>query len=264
MLHDPSFWVLLSAVAVVLAAVFAAVWAISFVRGDVSVIDILWGPAFALVAWLCFGIGGGATSRRLLVAVLVTAWGLRLGAYLAWRKRGEEEDRRYAAMRRSRGSSFAWVSLVTIFGTQALLVVVVSLPVQAVAVAHRPGHLWFLDFVGAGVWAIGLAFEAVGDFQLARFKRDAVNDGQVMDRGLWRYTRHPNYFGDFLVWWGIGVIALATHAWWALAGPLVMSALLIKGTGKAMLERDIAKRRPGYADYVQRTSGFVPLPPHRS
>jgi steroid 5-alpha reductase family enzyme len=143
------------------------------------------------------------------------------------------------------------VSLVTVFGLQGVLVWVVSLPLQAATADH--GVVW----LGVAVWGLGVAFEATGDAQLSRFKADPANRGRVMDRGLWRYTRHPNYFGDFLVWWGLYLVA---GAWWAIPGPLVMTLLLTRVSGKDHLERHMG-RRPGYADYVARTSGFVPLPP---
>ena len=142
---------------------------------------------------------------------------------------------------------------------------VVSLPVQVGQVPATPPALTWIDYLGAAVWLVGLLFESVGDRQLARFKADPTNEGKVMDRGLWRYTRHPNYFGDFMVWWGLYLIALATVvAWWTVIGPIVMSVLLIRVSGKAMLEKTIGKRRPGYDDYVRRTSGFFPMPPRRS
>ena len=154
-------------------------------------------------------------------------------------------------------------SLGAIFGLQGLLVVIVSLPVQVAA--GRGGSLTAAIIPGVVVFVVGLAFESIGDEQLRRFKADPANRGQVMDRGLWRYTRHPNYFGDFCVWWGLWLVALtAGGTWWTFAGPVVMSTLLIRVSGKALLERDIAQRRPGYADYVARTSGFIPLPPRRS
>lgn len=190
----------LAANAVVLAVVFAATWALSVVRRDASIVDVVWGAAFVVVAWVSFGLGGGPFGRRLLVALLVSVWGLRLSAHLGWRKRGEPEDRRYAQIRERRGPSFTWISLPAIFGSQAALVWVVSLPVQAAAAASGAAGLGWLDAVGAAVWVIGFTFEAVGDLQLTRFKTKPDSKGEVMDRGLWRYTRHPNYFGDFLVW----------------------------------------------------------------
>ena len=150
------------------------------------------------------------------------------------------------------------------FGLQAVLAVVVSLPVQAVLGDSEVSPLGWLDWVGAAVWAVGLVFESVGDEQLRRFKADEANRGQVMDRGLWRYSRHPNYFGDSLAWWGIWVVAVAAGAWWTIAGPLLMTILLLRVSGVTVLERSMSKRRPGYGEYAARTSAFVPMPPRRT
>ena len=168
-------------------------------------------------------------------------------------------------MRRRYGARFPLVSLGLVFGLQALLMWIVSLPVQVAQVQDTPSGLTALDVLGATLWAVGLAFESIGDAQLARFKRDPANADRVMDRGLWRFTRHPNYFGDFLVWWGIYAIALATgDAWWTVIGPVVMSVLLLRVSGVTLLERSLRKRRPGYEEYARRTSAFVPRPPRRA
>jgi steroid 5-alpha reductase family enzyme len=245
--------------AVALLAFMLATWGLSLALRDVSIVDVAWGPAFVLVAWVAYTTGGGDEGRRALVAVLVTVWGLRLALHLGARKlRERREDPRYAAWRERHGARFTLVSLVTVFLFQGALAWVVALPVMASAA--QPEGLGFLAWIGVAVWAAGLFFEAVGDRQLAAFKADPANRGTVMDRGLWRYTRHPNYFGDCLVWWGIGLIALSAGAWWSLAGPVVMTVLLTRVSGKDHLERTLS-RRPGYAEYVARTSGFVPLPP---
>lgn len=237
------------------------IWALSVALRDVSIVDPAWGPGFVLVAWTAFGAGGGSVGRRLLLALLVSAWGLRLASYLAARKLREPgEDRRYRQMRERRGARFPLTSLGTVFLLQGALIWIVSLPVQAAA--PRPAGLGPLDALGGVLWAVGLLFEAVGDQQLARSRRDPANRGAVMDQGLWRYTRHPNYFGDACVWWGLWIVALAAGGtWWTVVGPLLMTVLLVRVSGKELLEREIKSRRPGYRDYVRRTSGFVPLPP---
>jgi steroid 5-alpha reductase family enzyme len=247
--------------AAAVAALMVGLWLISIRLHDVSVVDPAWGPAFVLVALVAALSGVG--SVRWLLLVLTAAWGARLGWYLVRRKLADpEEDRRYAVMRERRGASFVPWSLVAIFGLQGLLVLVVSLPIQVAAERH--GSLTAVVIPGVLVFLIGLLFESVGDEQLRRFKADPASKGQVMDRGLWRYTRHPNYFGDFCVWWGLWLVALsAGGTWWTFVGPVVMSTLLIRVSGKALLERDLAKRRPGYADYIERTSGFFPRPPRR-
>jgi steroid 5-alpha reductase family enzyme len=243
-----------------LLAYVLALWALSLPLRDVSIVDPGWGIGFVIVAWLAFAIGDGCGGRRILMAVLVSVWGLRLSGYLIKRKLHERrEDPRYAAWRERHGARFPLVSLATVFLLQGALIWCVSLPVQAAA--PQGDRLGVLDWIGTAIWAVGIVFEAVGDFQLARFKSDPSNKGKVMDRGLWRYTRHPNYFGDFMVWWGIYLIALSTGgAWWSIVGPLVMSTLLIRVSGKGLLEARMIER-PGYADYVARTSGFFPRPP---
>jgi len=243
----------------------ALLWLVSLWRRDASIVDIWWGPGFALIAAVAFALGsGGDPARRALSLALVSLWGLRLGAHLLWRNWGAGEDYRYQAMRRRHGERFGLVSLGTVFGLQGFLAWIVSLPVQVVHVSAG-GALGALDALGAALTALGLGFEAVGDWQLARFKADPASRGQVMDRGLWRYTRHPNYFGDCCVWWGLTAIALATPAGiWTLPAPLLMSFLLLRVSGVPLLERGLAKRRPGYADYVARTSAFFPWPPKRS
>ena len=254
----PTLWV--SAVA--LLGLMLVSWAITLPLRDVSWIDVIWGVAFVLVAWIAYAVGDGDATRRLLVALMITVWGLRLAGYLGWRKaRDRREDPRYTEWRRKYPNTFALRSLVTVFLLQGTLVWVVSLPVQAAA--SEDGGLGALDYVGIAVWAAGLLFESVGDFQLARFKADPANKGKVMNRGLWSLTRHPNYFGDFLVWWGLFIVAVSAGApWWTVIGPLVMTTLLVRVSGKGHLERSMSKR-PGYDQYMRSTSGFVPLPPRR-
>ncbi|WP_312877818.1 DUF1295 domain-containing protein [Lentzea indica] len=201
----------------------------------------------------------GEPTRRWLVAALTVIWGVRLGVHIFVRNAGKDEDPRYQdILRRAKGNPR--LRMYRVYLIQAALMWIVSLPVQAAQ--HLSVPFGVLDWVGTGVWMVGFAFEAVGDWQLSRFRADPANEGAVMDRGLWRYTRHPNYFGDAVVWWGLFLFAL--HSWQAaltIIGPVIMTWLLAKGTGKPLLEKDIVSRRPGYAEYVRRTSGFVPLPP---
>jgi steroid 5-alpha reductase family enzyme len=250
--------------AIAVAALMLALWLASIALRDVSIVDPAWGPAFVLVAAVAAAAGAGCLGRRWLLFGMTAVWGLRLGAYLLVRKlRDPGEDRRYAAMRERRGSRFVLWSLVWIFGLQGLLVLIVSLPVQVAA--GQGGVLTAAIIPGVALWAVGFAFESIGDEQLRRFKARSDSSGQVMDRGLWRYTRHPNYFGDFCVWWGLWLVALtAGGTWWTFVGPVVMSTLLIRVSGAGLLEKDIGDRRPGYADYVRRTSGFFPWPPKTS
>ncbi|MFM8411281.1 MAG: DUF1295 domain-containing protein [Alphaproteobacteria bacterium] len=247
----------------VTAAVFFLLWLLSLRLRDASIVDSWWGPGFVLVALVTFlSTPGGARPRRLLVLALTAAWGLRLGAHIFRRNHGKPEDPRYQAMRRSWGERFPLVSLVTVFGLQALILWVVSAPVQVAQRSAVPATLGAWDMAGLATWAIGFFFEAVGDAQLARFRADPANAGRVMDRGLWRWTRHPNYFGDACAWWGLWLVACAVPGGWlTVVSPLVMTFLLRRVSGVPMLEHGMAKRRPGYEEYVRRTSPFVPWPP---
>lgn len=248
--------------AAVVAVVMFVTWLVSLAARDASLVDLVWGVAFVVVTAAVGLAGDGASSRRLLLAVLVGVWGLRLSGYLAWRNLGHGEDYRYQAMRKKYGDRFPLISLVVVFGLQGVLVWVVSLPVQLAADAAEPSGIGLLAWLGIALWALGLGFETIGDAQLSRFKADPANKGQVMDRGLWRYTRHPNYFGDATLWWGIWLVAASS--WVAVGtviGPLAMTYLLAKGTGKPLTEKSMSESKPGYGDYVRRTSGFVPLPP---
>ena len=253
---------LLAIEAGVILLLVTVLWAVSVAVRDTSIVDIFWGSGFVVVAWVALVLADGSDDRGLLLALLVTIWGLRLSGYLAWRNLGKGEDYRYAEMRRRHGERWPLRSLVVVFWLQGALLWVVALPVPVAMNDPTPAGLGALDWAGAAVWAVGLFFEAVGDAQLARFKADPANRGKVMDRGLWRYTRHPNYFGDFCVWWGIWLVAVASgSAWWTAVGPLVMSVLLIRVSGAALLERSLAHRREGYAEYIARTSGFFPRSP---
>ncbi|WP_037915049.1 DUF1295 domain-containing protein [Actinacidiphila yeochonensis] len=246
-------------------AVMGATFAVGTAKGVHRVVDTAWGLAFGAVAGatLAASAGHGDAGRRLLVTLATAVWGLRLAVHIARRGRGHGEDPRYARMlARARGNPHLY-ALRKIYLTQGALVWLVSLPVQAAA--YAPGPLGAADAVGGALWAAGLAFEAVGDHQLAAFRADPDNRGRLMDRGLWSWTRHPNYFGDFLVWWGLYAVACAS--WQSAAvgalSPLLMGYLLVFGSGKRLLEAHMADR-PGYAAYRARVSGFFPRPPRRA
>lgn len=246
----------------VLIPMFVGLWLISVWKKDASIVDIAWGPAFFVV--VLTGVvqqGAGTTTRALLVLALVAVWSSRLAIHLAARARGRGEDYRYAEMRRAHGARFVWVSLFTVFLLQVVLVFIVSLPLQSVFFRSAPPRLGALDLVAAFFVLLGIALEAIADLQLTRFRRAPESRGRVLDQGLWRYSRHPNYFGDAVVWWGFGLIGVAGGAWWTIAGPLLMTVLLLRVSGVSLLEKTIADRRPEYTTYVQRTSAFFPLPP---
>ncbi len=254
----------LSTAALAIAALMLLTWLLSLALKNASIVDIVWGVGFVLVAWAVRWRVDGVDGRQNLLVALTSIWGLRLGGYLFVRNHGKGEDYRYVAMRRHWGPRFPFISLVTVFAFQGLMMFVVSLPVQLGQAGTEPGVGW-LAWVGAAVWGIGLFFESVGDWQLARFKKDPANKGRVMDRGLWRYTRHPNYFGDACVWWGIALVAAETPVGrWGLIGAALMTVLLRRVSGVVLLEKSLGKRKPGYAEYVARTSPFFPRPPKRA
>ena len=236
----------------------ALTWTVSVAKRNVTIVDTLWSLLFVIAAAVYVAWADAPAQRAWLVLCMVGLWGLRLAGYLAWRNRGHEEDRRYQAIRRRNEPNFALKSLWLIFGFQAVLAWIISLPLAGAIASGAP--LGPLDALGVALWAVGVFFEAVGDWQLARFKADPANAGRVMDGGLWRYTRHPNYIGDFCVWWGLYLVALSAGAWWSVVGPLIMSFLLLRFSGVRLLERDIGERRPAYAEYVRRTNAFFPGP----
>jgi steroid 5-alpha reductase family enzyme len=241
------------------AGLMLGVWLLSLVKRDASIVDTFWGLGFVLIAGVCCAIGEGYEPRRVLITALTTAWGLRLASHIFWRNKGKGEDFRYKAMRERYGKRFPVVSLYSVFAVQALLMWLISLPLQIGETSREPAMITWLDWAGAIVWLIGFAFESIGDLQLARFKAESKNKGKVMDRGLWRYTRHPNYFGDALLWWGFFLIALnITLGVWTVISPLIMTGLLMKVSGVALLEKTLIKTKPEYRDYVRRTNAFFP------
>jgi len=245
---------------VVVIGTMTCLWLLSLARRDASIVDPFWGTGFIVVAWFTLASMPPEqdVTRSWLLAALTTIWGLRLSLYLFWRNWGHAEDRRYRAMREHHGPRFWWISLLTVFLLQGVILWIVSMPIQVAMVTAATKPLAWLDLAGVALWSFGLFFEAVGDFQMARFQADPQNAGRVMDRGLWRLTRHPNYFGDFCVWWGLFLIAAAGGAWWTIGSPLVMSGLLLYVSGVRLLESNIAERRPDYASYKARTNAFFP------
>jgi steroid 5-alpha reductase family enzyme len=254
---------LLAANALLVAALMLGTWLVSLWRRDASIVDVVWGLGFAAIGKVSSFLADGVAGRRVLVTLLSMLWGLRLAAYLLWRNQGKPEDYRYQAMRRRWGARFPVVSLFTVFGLQGVLMYVISLPLQIACAAPSPGLGW-LDALGVLAWLVGMAFEVTGDVQLARFRADPANAGRVLDTGLWRYTRHPNYFGDCLVWWGFFALAAGTPVGpWTAVSPVLMTVLLRRVSGVTLLERSLARRKPGWAEYAARTNPFVPGPPRR-
>ncbi len=234
-------------------------WGISVVKRDVSIVDSAWSLLF-LGAALVYARGAGQdTGRTALILTLVVIWAARLSGHIVIRNWGEPEDRRYRDIRKKYEPNFALKSLAIIFWFQALLAWIISMPLWAALTMKADQGL--LDIVALSLWTIGMTFETVGDWQLSAFKADPVNKGQVMDCGLWRYTRHPNYFGECLVWWGFYCFAVPADAWWTIVGPLLLTYMLLKFSGVALMEQTILERRPAYRDYIARTNAFIPGPP---
>ncbi|WP_420435028.1 DUF1295 domain-containing protein [Candidatus Poriferisocius sp.] len=247
--------------ALVIAGMMLVVWVISVAVRDAGIVDILWGFGFVVVAWVSWLVTDGHDVRAALLVAMATTWGLRLAIHLAFRNIGQEEDFRYRSMRRRAGDRFWLTSLVRVFGLQAAAMWVMSLPLM-IGISETERGFAALWFIGMVVFLVGFGFEAIGDWQLVRFKADPANAGKLMDRGLWRYTRHPNYFGDATAWWGIGLVAASTPIGIVgLVGPAIMTWLLMKVSGVPMVEHRLAKTRPGYLEYTQRTSSFVPRRP---
>lgn len=249
--------------AVVIATLMVGTWLVSVAKKNASIVDIVWGLGFVLVAWAVRLRIEGDTSRQNLLVAMTSIWGLRLSGYLLWRNHGKGEDFRYRAMRKQWGARFTWVSLFTVFLLQGTIMFVVSLGVQLGQGTSASSATW-LVVAGVIVWCIGLFFEVVGDAQLARFKADPTTAGTTMNRGLWKYTRHPNYFGDACVWWGIALVAAETSVGrYGLIGAAVMSLFLRRVSGVTLLEKSLVKRRAGYEEYVATTSAFIPRRPKR-
>jgi steroid 5-alpha reductase family enzyme len=237
------------------------VWVASLVKRDASIIDIFWGLGFVVVGWIYFAGAGAHGLRGPLVVGLVTVWGLRLSLHILWRSRGKGEDYRYREMRERHPSGFALRSLFTVFWLQALLLWAISMPLHQ-AQRAEPASLTPLDVLGLILFVLGFAFEAGGDWQLARFKQGPPNAGKVMSRGLWRYTRHPNYFGDAVVWWAFFCFAAATPGGgWTVYSPVLMTLLLMRVSGVTLLEKRLRQTKPGYREYAERTNAFFPWLP---
>jgi steroid 5-alpha reductase family enzyme len=243
---------------VVLAVAFTVLWLVSLPLENAGIVDIFWGPGFILVgAYYATTVSGAPTLRGLLVLGLVTVWGLRLALYIGIRNAGAGEDFRYRKWREEAGTRFWWISLVKVFLLQALVLWIVSSPLL-LAQLDGGENMIALDLLGIALWGFGLLFETVADWQLLRFKKRSTNAGRVMRSGLWSVSRHPNYFGEAVLWWGIGLLAVPGGGWLALVGPLMINFLLLKVSGVVMLDTAMVERRPAYADYISTVPAFVP------
>lgn len=238
-------------------------WLISIKIKNVSIVDLFWGFGFVVAGMVYFLTTEGTETRKILLMTMVSIWGLRLSIYLAWRNLGKGEDFRYQKFRKDFGEDrYWWYSFFSVFLLQGVLMWLISAPLLGAQfyTENEPG---IFDYIGIAIWIIGFVFEAGGDIQLARFKANPANKGKVLDTGFWRYTRHPNYFGDAAVWFGYGLICLSAGSYIPILGSVLMAALIIKVSGVALLEKSLNTTKPGYQEYVRKTSAFIPWFPKK-
>lgn len=256
-------WQVVAAGAAGVFVLMTVVWAVGVTRRDASLVDRVWGLAFVVQAWIYALTGSGDPARKILMVALVTVWGLRLSGYITYRNWGEGEDPRYVAMRERNGDNWDRVNIVRVFWLQGTLALLIGVPLLAVATDATPAGLTWLDILAAAVWSVGFVFEAGGDLQLQRFLADSANKGRVLESGLWKYTRHPNYFGDTVQWLAYSLLGIATGAWWAISGYLLMTLFIVKVSGVALTDTNMSassSRRAGHEEYVRRTNAFFPGP----
>ena len=247
-------------VALVILAYVTLIWIASLILKDASIVDIFWGAGFVLSNWVYFALTPeGFPARKWLISTLVTIWGLRLSLYILWRNWGMPEDFRYRKWRDEEGKRWWWFSFFKVFLLQGTLMWIISAPLLAAQISPAPVGLTFFDYLALLVWAIGFFFEAVGDLQMARFKANLANKGKVLNTGVWRYTRHPNYFGDATQWWGFFLIAAAASGgFWTVFSPILMTTLLLRVSGVTLLEKTLKETKPQYREYIESTNAFVP------
>jgi steroid 5-alpha reductase family enzyme len=239
-------------------------WLLSLAMKNSSIVDIFWGTGFVVATWTAFLLTPeGFETRKWLLNGLVTVWGLRLSIHILIRNWGKPEDYRYQAWRKEAGSAWWWRSFFKVFLLQGVLLWIISTPLLAAQISSTPERLIWMEYVAIPVWLIGFFFEAVGDWQLTRFKADPANKGKLLTSGVWSYTRHPNYFGDSTQWWAYFLIAAAAGGWWTIFSPIMMTFLLLRVSGVALLEKTLKEEKPGYRDYVESTSEFIPWFPRK-
>lgn len=249
---------------IIILTLMTLLWLVSVAIKNASIVDPFWGLGFVIISVVYFIKGGGFETRKIILLTLVAIWGLRLSAWLAWRNFGKGEDFRYKQFRKNYGKKrYWWISFFQVFMLQGILMWLVSAPLLGTQYYGASETLNILDFAGILLYIIGFVFEAVGDIQLARFKADPSNKGRVLDKGLWRYTRHPNYFGDSAIWWGYGLICLAAGSYLPVLGSLLMTLLIIRVSGVAMIEKTLRREKPGYEEYIRKTSAFIPWFPRK-
>ena len=245
--------------ALIIVVFVTLLWVWSVFIKNVSIVDIFWGLGFVIVNVFYAFMFGDLTERKLLVLILVCIWGFRLAIYLAIRNIGKGEDFRYQEFRRNYGPKrYWWFSFFQTFLLQAVLIMIISLPLLGINTSTNSGSLNGLDYLGIVVWIVGFVFEAGGDYQLMRFKKNPINKGKILDIGFWKYTRHPNYFGDSAVWWSYAIFSIASGCYWHIVGSIIMTLLILKVSGVSLLEKSLKKEKPHYRDYIKKTSSFLP------
>ncbi len=255
---------LFSHAALTILVLITLLWIWSVLIKNVSIIDIFWGIGFVIVNTMYALFSEELNPRKILLLILVSVWGLRLAAYLAIRNIGKGEDYRYQEFRKNYGSErYWWFSFFQVFLLQGVLIMIVSLPLLGINSSTSNGDLTILDCIGIVVWLIGFTFEAGGDLQLWRFKKDANNKGKVLRTGFWKYTRHPNYFGDSAVWWSYAIFSIASGSYWQIVGSIIMTLLIIKVSGVSLLEKTLKDTKPQYRDYIEKTNSFFPWFPKK-
>ena len=238
-------------------------WIISIPIKNVSIVDLFWGFGFVVTGFVYFLGTDGLPARKFILLGLVAVWGLRLSIYLAWRNHGKGEDLRYQKFRKDYGDRYWWISFFQTFLLQGVLMWLISAPLLGAQFSSTGDKLQIPDFIGIALWIIGFVFETGGDIQLARFKANPANQGKVLDKGFWHYTRHPNYFGDAAVWTGFGLICIAAGSYLPVFGSVLMIALIIKVSGVALLEKSLKETKPDYRAYIEKTSAFIPWFPKK-
>lgn len=252
-------WELYGYAAITVVAIVTVLWIVSVALQDASIIDLFWGPLFVAMAWVLLAIElDHAAPKHLLFVFLVTAWGLRLAFHLTARNVGHGEDVRYRAWRSHGGKNWWLKTYYRVYLLQGTIALVVATPV--IACFAGPPRMSIINWIGVAVCIAGMTTEAMSDIQLTRFKAEPSSAGQVMDKGLWYYSRHPNYFGDAVMWWGLGIATFSGPTWWSLVGPLAMT-LVFLNLSQDVIERGLKRRRPDYVYYIERTSAFFPLRP---
>jgi steroid 5-alpha reductase family enzyme len=238
------------------------IWSV-FIK-NVSIVDIFWGLGFVVVNTFYVFMSGELNARKIVILTLVCIWGFRLAIYLAIRNIGKGEDFRYQEFRQNYGPKrYWWFSYFQTFLLQGILIMIISLPLLGINYNNSNGNLEILDYLGIIIWIIGFTFETVGDFQLSNFKRDPKNKGKILHTGLWKYTRHPNYFGDSAVWWAYGIFSIAAGSYWQAIGAVIMTLLILKISGVSLLEKTLKETKPQYKEYIQKTSSFIPWFPKK-